>query len=110
MAFEVYEVARELQRELRAIEPIVRRRDKDLADQLRRAGQSVVLNIGEGNLSGGGHKRARFETAMGSANEVTCALHAAVDWGYVGETQTKAAEELADRVRAMLWRLTRGAR
>ncbi|KPK16325.1 MAG: hypothetical protein AMJ62_05820, partial [Myxococcales bacterium SG8_38] len=43
----VYERAREVVRELGPMLRLIRARDKPLAEQLRRAAQSVVLNIAE---------------------------------------------------------------
>ena len=44
---------------------------------------SVVLNIGEGSGSSGGTRRARYESALGSARETLCGLEAAEAVGYV---------------------------
>jgi four helix bundle protein len=52
--------------------PIVielKRKDRALADQLRRAASSVALDLAEGELSDPGNQRARFFTAAGSAAE-----------------------------------------
>jgi four helix bundle protein len=49
---------------------VVREQDKALADQMKRAAQSVVLNIAEARGSDAGNARSRFATACGSAKEV----------------------------------------
>ena len=86
----------------------IRRHDRDLGEQLRRALSSVPLNIAEGNRSEGGHRLTRFSTAAGSCAEARAALQVAIAWGYVSLDAIKPGDELLDRVAAMLHRL--GAR
>ena len=76
----VYIRARTIVRELALLLRVVREQDKALADQLKRAAQSVVLNIAEARGSDAGNARARFATACGSAKEVRAALDVASDW------------------------------
>src|SRR5260370_35857426 len=86
----------------------IRRFDRDLANQIRKAASSVALNIGEGNRSDCGNRRARFCTAAGSNAEVRAALRVAVAWGYVRTEDVAPIDTLLDRVGAMLYGL--GAR
>ena len=86
----------------------IRRHDRDLGEQLRRALSSVALNIAEGNRSEGGHRQSRFSTAAGSNAEARVALQVAIAWGYVCLSEIEPGDELLDRVAAMLHRL--GAR
>ena len=102
-------VALEAIHKLRPVVEKVRRRDRDLADQLRRAASSVVLNLAEGRGARGGNRRLRFETALGSATEASSALEVAVAWGYVAAEDIVEADAQLDRARALLWRLTRSA-
>jgi four helix bundle protein len=72
---------------IRAMRPMVavlERRDPDLARQLRRAANSVVLNVAEGSGSCGRMRTARYRTALGSARETMACLRTAEAWGYVG--------------------------
>ncbi len=78
--------------------------DRSLADQLRRAASSVVLNIAEGNQRTGKDRLHFFRIAAGSAAEVRAALEVARAWGSIADSS--AAEAELDRVLAMLWRLT----
>ena len=78
--------------------------DRSLADQLRRAASSVVLNIAEGNRRTGKDRLHFFRIAAGSAAEARAALEVARAWGMVGAAPVAEAE--LDRVLAMLWRLT----
>jgi four helix bundle protein len=106
--FQVLEIAVEAIEVLAPVVNRIRREDKDLADQLRRALSSVALNAAEGNRSQGGHRTARFSTAAGSTAESRTALSVAVAWGYVKAQEIEAGEALLDRIAAMLYRL--GAR
>lgn len=102
--FEVYEVALELVAALRPMVDGLKQRDGALADQLRRAASSVVLNLAEGNQRVGRDRLHHFRIAAGSAAEVKAVLKLAAAWGYVHGSLRAEAE--LDRVRAMLWRLT----
>ena len=103
----VYVRAREVVRELRPLLQTIREQDAKLADQLRRAAQSVVLNIAEGRGNDGGNARLRFSTACGSAKEVRAALHVASDWGYIEAHRAAHLDQRLDRVCAITWCLSR---
>ena len=85
----------------------VRKHDKALMDQLRRATQSVALNVAEGAGNNGGNRRVRYESALGSAYEVRAALHIAWRFGYIPEAAASEALAIIDELGAMLWRLSR---
>jgi four helix bundle protein len=104
----VLEVALQAVSLLRPVVTTIRRCDRDLGEQIRRAASSVALNIAEGNRNEGGLRFSRFSTAAGSNAEVRAALQVAVAWGYVEPSEVDDAEQLLDRVAAMLHRL--GAR
>ena len=80
--------------------------DRDLEDQVRRAASSVALNISEGNRRQKKDRIQRWRIAAGSAAEVRSGLRIAGAWGYVEPEAVGVADGLADRVLAMLWRLT----
>ena len=103
----VYIRARGIVRELRPVVEAVREVDAKLADQLRRAAQSVVLNIAEARGNDGGNARLRFATACGSAKEVRAALNVASDWGYIGAQTATRLDRRLDRVCAITWVLSR---
>jgi len=87
---------------LRPTVAAIRRFDRDLEDQLRRALSSVSLNLAEGNSSQGRNRVARFSTAAGSLGEARAALRVAVAWGYVRHADIAAGEAMLDRVAGML--------
>jgi four helix bundle protein len=105
--FHVESVSIELIEALRPLVQRIKRADRSLAEQLRRAASSVSLNIAEGNYSDPGNRKARLFTAAGSASETRAALRVAVAWGYCSQEQAAGAFELVERVLAMLWKLTR---
>ena len=103
-SFHVYGAALGLVSGLRPVLEQLKAADRALADQLRRAASSVVLNIAEGNRRAGRDRLQFFRIAAGSAAEVRAALEVARAWGMVGAAPEAEAE--LDRVLAMLWRLT----
>ena len=79
--FIAYDVARQLITQLRTIIPVIQQADADLADQLRRAATSVLLNLAEGQKSGNGNKLRHYKIAQDSAQEIGGALDAVEAWG-----------------------------
>ncbi len=106
MAFDAYELAREINRNLRALLPRLKRADPDLFKQMRKAAASVPLNLAEGNRRLGGDRRHCFSIAFGSADEVRSILHTAEDLGYLVPKDLVELHALLDRELAMLYRLT----
>ena len=103
-SFHVYGAALGLVSALRSVLGEVAKSDRALADQLRRAASSVVLNIAEGNRRTGKDRVHFFRIAAGSAAEVRAGIDVARAWGTIGAASASEAE--LDRVLAMLWRLT----
>jgi four helix bundle protein len=94
-ALEVIELLRPLVERIKA-------HDKALADQIRRAASSVVLNLGEAAYSDAGNCRARVHTARGSAGETRIALRTAAAWGYIEDADR--VDEKLDAVLAKTYR------
>ena len=90
---------------LRPVAAGLRRDNRDLADQLRRAAQSIPLNIAEGVASDDGNRRARWKTALGSTYEVRAALAVAAAWGELDEARVARLDEALDFIAARLWRM-----
>jgi four helix bundle protein len=105
--FEALEVSLQLARSLRLPVLRLRRRDRSLSDQIRRAASSLPLNLAEGRKRSGGDRAHHWRIAAGSAEELRTALRVAIAWGDLEDQQVSEALELLDRVLAMLWRLTR---
>jgi four helix bundle protein len=105
--FVSFEVGLEMVRAVRELVVVIDRRDQDLGSQIRRAANSVVLNLAEGNGRSGKDRRRFFRMARGSALEVEAAIKLATSWGYVDDEAVHEAEALAQRVCRLLYALTR---
>ena len=106
--FRVYNDSLRLVELLQPLVEKVRGHSAKLATQLEGARISVPLNVAEGNRRRGGHRRERFETAMGSARECAAALGVAIAVRFVTRDECEAALDLADKVVATLWRCLHG--
>ncbi len=104
MGFKAEEIAMQIVEEVRDVLPLVKR-DRQLAEQIRRATSGIALTIGEGAVREGGNKRLLFEAALGSAREVRKALKVAIAWRYVTHERVAKLDGLLDQECAILWRL-----
>ena len=105
--FIAYQVALELIRALRPIIAVVRKFDRGLANQMQEASNSIALNLAEGSYRAGGDRRHSFEIAAGSTNEVGAGLDITAAWEW--PVDTTEARAILDRLRALVWGLTRGS-
>jgi four helix bundle protein len=106
MGFEALEVAVEMVSVIRpVVEKIQSRKATDLADQLRRAVESVVLNLGESRWRRGRDRTNRFGYAGGSAEEAKAAVRTAIGWGYITADDARCSLAYLDRILAMTFRL-----
>ena len=101
----VYQRAREVVQALAPVVAQVRACDADLANQMKRAAQSVVLNIAEARGSYRGNSKTRFGTACGSAKDVRAALHIAADWSYIAPAEAERLDDALDVVCSITWSL-----
>ena len=76
---------------LRDVLPAIARCDARLHKQLREAGSSIALNLGEGSRRRGRDRRFLYTVASGSAEEVRTGLRTALAWGYPGEGRQRGA-------------------
>jgi four helix bundle protein len=92
-----------------SVAEVIERRDGDLARQMRRAVVSVALNTAEGMGNTAGHKRQRYQTALGSAREVLACIHVAQALRYIEQVEAALLDRL-DHVIATLVRLAQRRR
>ncbi|MDI1434323.1 four helix bundle protein [Polyangium sorediatum] len=100
----IYEVVLVMAGDTARIAEQIERRDRDLARQLRRAMQSVALNVAEGMGSLHGHKRQRYSSALGSAREALACVQVAQAMRYIGPVHEQVLDRM-DHVIATLGRL-----
>ncbi len=79
-----------------------------LADQMRCASSSVVLNFAEGYAkTSRAEQRRFFNIAQASAQESLAILDVAFDLGLIDETLHHRGADLGDHVVRMLWKFRR---
>jgi four helix bundle protein len=102
----IVEVILELIRDVAPIEASIRRRDAELARQLRDALNSAALNAAEGSDQRGGRRGNHYCIALGSAREAFVAMRVAEAWGFVGPLPEEVREAM-NRVIGTLVKVTR---
>jgi four helix bundle protein len=106
---DVYRCALELYRHVGRIIRGFPRGEADLRSQMRRASRSVAFNIGEGVGKRGRARAAAYEVSLGEAKETIVALDCVEIDDLAPIELIIAAQDLADRVSAMLTKLIRSA-
>ena len=104
---DVYRCALQLYRQIGRIITAFPRGEADLRSQMRRAARSVPFNIGEGVGKQGRARAAAYEIALGETKELIVALDCVEIDELVPLVEVHAAQDLADRVAAMLTKLIR---
>jgi four helix bundle protein len=79
----IYPIALDWLKALRPLIERIARFDRELAKQLRRSSASVILNLGEGMHSRGGHRTNAYGVALREMGESYSALQAAQVLGYI---------------------------
>jgi len=100
----IYAVILQMVADVAKIAEQIELRDPSLARQMREAASSVALNTAEGMGNIGGHKRQRYQTALGSAREVLSCVDVAKAMRYVGDVDAAVLDRV-DHVIATLVRL-----
>ena len=90
-------------------EPVRRlgRVDGDLAEQIRRAANSIALNLSEASGRVGKDRLHSFRIARGSALEVRAGLRLAIAWGHLPAADAARSLSVLDTLLALLWGLLR---
>jgi four helix bundle protein len=86
------------------------RGEADLRSQMKRAARSVPFNIGEGVGKRGKARAAAYQIALGEAKELIVALDCVDIDGLAPVHEVETAQDLADRICAMLTKLIRVTR
>src|SRR5688500_10091745 len=103
---QVYQLSRELNREIWRITKISSRGYSDHLDQLVRAGSSITRNLAEGSGEWSPKEKAKFyRYAKRSACECAAALDVMVDYEMLRESDIAYAKELLARIIPMLIKL-----
>jgi four helix bundle protein len=105
LVFIALKVSIEVVRALREVVEQLATRDRDLADQIRRAASSAALNVAEGSKRAGKDQAHHCRIAAGSAAEVRAAIAIGAAWGYLDQARYQALEALLDRQAALLYRI-----
>ena len=85
--------------------PRIARHDKDLANQLKRALPSGPQNLAEALRRVGADRAHLLTVALGSVDEVRTIVDIALVKQILTAHEANAAEQLADRFAAMLYRI-----
>ena len=106
---DVYRCALELYRRVGRMVARFPRGEADLRGQMKKAGRSVPFNIGEGVGKRGRARAAAYEVALGEAKELIVALDCVEIDELAPVEEVIAAQDLADRIAAMLTKMIRSA-
>lgn len=106
---DAYRCALDLYRRIGRMVAQFPRGEADLRNQMRRASRSVPFNIGEGVGKRGRARAAAYEIALGEAKELIVALDCVEIDDLAPREETLGAQEVADRVSAMLTKLIASA-
>ena len=104
---DVYRCALDLYRRIGVIVARFPHGEADLRSQMKRASRSVPHNIGEGVGKRGKARAASYEISLGEAKELIVALDCVEIDKLAPIDEVIAAQDLADRVCAMLTKLIR---
>ena len=104
---DVYRCALALYRMVRRIVAQFPRGEADFRSQMRRASRSVPFNIGEGVGKRGQARAAAYQVSLGETKELIVALDCVEIDQLAAISEVHEAQDLADRIAAMLTKLIR---
>jgi four helix bundle protein len=102
---DVYRVTLELISTCRPLRGRLQRFNRRLGSQMTEALSSTLQNLAEGMRRTGKDRAFLLTVALGSCDEVRAILEAGVAFGVLPKGEQQQADELADRVCAMTYRL-----
>ena len=108
MGFVALELALEIWNDLQEPLKELRKKDRYLYDEAKRAGGSMCLNTAEGSRRVGGDKTHFYNVAAGSVKELRTTLQMAIGWGLLSGLDWLLAK--IDREGRLLSGLTREGR
>ena len=91
----------------RPLAEAIHHKDRDLANQVRRALNSAGLNIAEAFGNSGGNARVRFQSARGSLYEAQAGFRLAIAWGYITQAESAPTLESLNDLGARVYGLSR---
>ncbi len=103
--FDAYRVALELLEHIETLMPRIRRKAPKHAIQLDKACPSIPQNFGEGMRRTGADRAHLLTVSLGSAEEVRVIIDAVRIKKIIDVEEARIADDLADRVSAMLYRI-----
>lgn len=102
----VWQMGREITKEIYGITSIIGQRDFGFCDQVRRASVSIMNNVAEGYERGSNKDFAKFLfIARGSCGEVRSMLYVALDQRYVGQEDFDRVGAQCRQCSAAIWGL-----
>ena len=102
----VYQLSRELNREICRLTKIASKGSYDHLDQVVRGGSSISRNVSEGSGEWSPKEKAKFyRYARRSASEVAAGLDVLVDYEMLRQSDIEYAKELVHRIISMLVKL-----
>ena len=105
---EVYQVARQFNREVKTLLDELPRGFAESKDNLRRSAMSITRNLAEGSGKWKISDKAHFyQIARGSATEATACLEELVDYGAITSERVSGMQDLLGRIIAMAISLIR---
>jgi len=104
--FVALELSIEIVARLRPVIGLIRRRSRDLADQIERSSASTAANLAEGNERVGNDRMHFFRIAFGSARETQVHLRIALACGWIQPRDVQTLMAAMDRQMGVLWGLT----
>jgi four helix bundle protein len=107
----VWQMGREIARDIYSLTTAVGQRDFGFCDQIRRAAVSIMNNVAEGYERGSNKDFAKFLfIARGSCGEVRSMLYVAMDQHYIAEDEFERISAQCRQCSAATWGLIKAVK